>query len=110
MFRRSAIALAILAPCLSTSPAGAHEWYSAWCCNGDSETGDCQAIPESAVRATNDGWEITLKPGDHRLITKPHRFTKTYGHTRKSEDDQFHACLFPTEDTLRCFYAPPMGM
>lgn len=99
-------------------PAGAHEahsvkggtWkYDGYCCNGDSRSGDCQMISTRNVRITSQGYEISLGPGDHRLITRPHHFTMPQSEARRSKDEEYHLCLYPTEDTLRCFYAPDMG-
>ncbi len=106
---RAAIALS-----LSAGVAAAHDaptgWsYDAICCNGTAHTGDCQRIPHSAVKAEKGGWRITLRPGEHRLATKPHTWTKAYGETRQSQDGDFHACLWPDEATLRCLYVPNLG-
>ncbi len=84
------------------------------CCNGNAVNGDCHHIPTSAVRAMTDGYEVTLKPGDHPLVTKPHVFFVAYKDVRRTGDDgmvpdQYYACLYPTEDTLRCLYVPPEG-
>lgn len=99
-------------------PADAHEalsaagvtWkYDGFCCNGDSRTGDCQMIPARSVKIVKGGFEITLKPGDHRLITRRHDFSLPQAQARRSKDEDYHLCLYPTEDTLRCFYAPDMS-
>jgi hypothetical protein len=99
---------------LTAAPAFAHDAPMGWqydrsCCNGTAHNGDCQRIPHSAVKAEQGGWRITLKPGEHRLVTRPHTWTKGYDQTRQSQDGDFHACLWPDEDTLRCLYVPPMG-
>jgi len=57
----------------------AHDAASGWaydpfCCNGDSETGDCQMIPSKSVKVTPNGYRVTLVPGDHRLVTRYHVF------------------------------------
>ncbi len=83
--------------------------YDPWCCNGDANTGDCQKIPSSSVRPIDGGYGITLRPGDHRKVTKPHSYSITQDKVRPSIDGNFHACLFPTEENLRCFFAPPPG-
>lgn len=83
--------------------------YDTYCCNGDSVTGDCQEIPREAVTPIDGGWRIVLMPGDHRLVTKRHEFTWTHVQTKPSPDGRFHACLWPSENVLRCFYAPPFG-
>ncbi|KAA3505309.1 hypothetical protein EXN24_01295 [Rhizobium rhizogenes] len=83
--------------------------YESYCCNGDAETGDCQMIPTRSVRVTQDGYEVSLAPGDHRLVTRRHVFSWSQREARRSEDGEYHLCLFPDEDTPRCFYAPDMG-
>lgn len=81
--------------------------YDSWCCNGTRINGDCEPIPAESVRVVPGGYQITLRPGDHHLVTTEHTFTKAQAETRPSTDGQYHACLYPTENTLRCFYAPP---
>lgn len=83
--------------------------YDAFCCQGDRQTGDCQAIPAGNVTVTKDGFAVTLKAGEHRLVTRPHRWMVPFGSERQSTNGDYHACIFPDEDTLRCFYSPPMG-
>lgn len=100
---------------LATTQARAHEAdsgmrYDSWCCNGNRHTGDCEAIPNHSVMPVPGGYRITLRPGDHHLVTSPQVFEKSEAETRQSTDGRFHACLFPDQTTLRCFYAPPMGM
>lgn len=94
--------------------AFAHDAPSGWqydplCCNGDSHAGDCQMISSSTVRIVKGGYEVTLAPGDHRLATRRHVFLLSQWLTRRSRDGEYHLCLFPNEDTPRCFYAPDMG-
>lgn len=110
-------AAAALILAITWGDARAHEAasgmrYDGACCNGDAMglSGDCQQIPETSVREIPGGFEITLRPGDHRLVTKLHVFTIQHSKTRKSTDGRFHACLWPTEDQLQCFYAPPPGV
>lgn len=94
-----------------TGQASAHESptgqvYDAWCCNGK----DCQTIPTDSVTINDAGeYEITLRPGDHPMVTKVSVHTKAIMETRPSDDGYFHACLWPDENTLRCLYAPPLG-
>lgn len=102
-------AIAVSAIVWGSSPVRAHEWYDPNCCNGNGMSGDCQAIPARAVKVVNGGYEITLLPGDHRLVTKPHTWFRKVEESRISKDDDFHACLYPDENTLRCFYALPLG-
>lgn len=111
----SYVGLGVIASLLLASGAYAHESvagmpYNTWCCNGNGQSGDCQEIPDSAVRTIPGGYQITLGEGDHRLVTRSHIFTKKQSETRWSTDGRYHACLYPTEDELRCFYAPPPGV
>lgn len=84
--------------------------YDPLCCNGDGTNGDCAPVPSIGVKATPEGWQVSLKPGDHPLVTAPHEWLIPYSETREATDGQFHACLWPDETTLRCFYAPPFAM
>jgi hypothetical protein len=97
-----------------TCPATAHDAASGWtydqfCCNGNNHNGDCQMIPATAVRIVQGGYQVTLRPGDHRLATRRHIFRLPQDAARRSKDGEYHLCLYPTEDTPRCFYAPDMG-
>ncbi|MBY5838569.1 hypothetical protein J3P71_22700 [Rhizobium leguminosarum] len=83
--------------------------YERYCCNGDGDNGDCQRISSKTVHHREEGYEVTLLPGDHRLATRRHVFLIPQAQTRESPDGSYHLCLFPNEDTVRCFYAPPMG-
>jgi hypothetical protein len=99
---------------LVASVAQAHEApsgmaYSAYCCNGNSTHGDCMPIPASSVKVVAGGYQITLVPGDHHMVVHEHVFFKPYSEVQESTDGSYHACLFPDENTLRCFYAPPMS-
>lgn len=91
------------------SPTGASWKYDGYCCNGDSQTGDCQMIPDKNVKIIQGGYEIIIGPGDHRLITRKHDFKLPQSEARRSLDSQYHICLYPDENTLRCFYAPDMS-
>lgn len=83
--------------------------YEPYCCNGDGDSGDCQRISSKTVRPSPKGYEVTLLPGDHRLATRKHVFFIPQAKTMESPDGAYHLCLFPNEDTVRCFYAPPMS-
>lgn len=87
-----------------------HEWYPAICCNGNAHSGDCQAISSKTVQAIPGGYRVTLVPGDHRLVTKPHVYDVPQAKVRDSEDGQFHICLYPDENNNQCFFAPPPGV
>lgn len=93
--------------------AAAHDaptgWkYDPYCCNGDGVTGDCQMIPSRTVKVVQGGFQITLEPGDHHLVTRNHIFMMPQRKTMRSPDGAYHLCLFPNENTPRCFYAPDM--
>jgi len=95
-------------------PAGAHTSkhgmkYDSWCCNGSAVNGDCQEIPDSAVEFVPGGYRVTLAPGEHKLVTRPHSYFKRADKVRFSTDGHYHACLWPTQDSLRCLYVVPMG-
>lgn len=83
--------------------------YEPFCCNGDGHTGDCQRISAERVRVTPEGYELEIGPGHHRLVTVHHLFKIAHGKERRSQDGDYHLCLFPDEYTPRCFYAPDMG-
>jgi hypothetical protein len=90
---------------LASAPASGHGWYDPFCCSGR----DCAPIPFSAVTITEDGYLVTLGPGDHIMVRSPVEHLAPYGEVRESRDDSFHACLFPDQSVLRCLYAPPFG-
>lgn len=100
---------------VTTPKAKAHEAMAGWaydpdCCNGNSTTGDCQQIPDTSVTEGPNGFTVTLHPGDHRLVTRDHVWVVPLKSVRwDAPDGHYHACLWPTEDTLRCFYAPPVS-
>lgn len=83
--------------------------YDAYCCNGNEHSGDCQQIPSRSVKIVQGGYQLTLVPGDHRLLTRDHVFKFPQRSTRRSQDSEYHLCLFPDENTPRCFYAPDMS-
>lgn len=107
--------LAIAAGLMLHFPALAHSsdggmTYSAYCCSGDEATGDCFAIPDSSVKAGPSGWTVTLYRGQHRVVKSAIvKHFVPYGEAKPSTDGRFHACLHPSEGTMRCFYAPPPG-
>jgi hypothetical protein len=77
-----------------------------WCCNAQ----DCAEIPGHAVTEVRGGWRITLKRGEHPMVKSASvSHFVALGDARPSDDGRFHACLYPDENTMRCFYAPPGG-
>jgi hypothetical protein len=103
------VVMIVYASCVTAHEAHTGWKYESYCCNGNEQTGDCQMIPTRSVRVTQGGYEVSLAPGDHRLVTRKHLFKWSQGETRRSQDGEYHLCLYPNEDTPRCFYAPDMG-
>jgi hypothetical protein len=100
--RRAAL---ILIAFLAMGHSDGGQVYDPWCCNHR----DCAPIPASAVTAGPDGYRVTLRPGDHPLVRSPVSHLVPYGTERRADDGRYHACLYPSQDTMRCFYAPPQG-
>ena len=99
---------------LGAGVAQAHEAqsgmvYEPFCCNGDANTGDCFQIPSETVKAGPDGYQVTLRPGDHPLVTAQQSWVVPYKDARPATDGAFHACLYPKETDMRCLYAPGQG-
>jgi len=103
----------------SGRPAYAHMapsgWvYPSWCCSAargvpGRMTGDCAPIPHEAVQIMETGFQITLKPGDHPLVTKVNVYFIAFDKVRQSQDNDYHVCLYPTEASLRCLFIPPFA-
>ena len=103
-------------------PAHAHNAPTGWrydgtCCSAAepiAHTGDCAPIPDEAVRIVPGGFVVTLRPGDHPLVTVEHTWEVPYDRpmhagsrepaVRPSGDEHWHACLYPNESVLRCLY------
>ncbi|ULJ73660.1 hypothetical protein [Rhizobium gallicum] len=83
--------------------------YEPYCCNGNGDSGDCQRISSKTVRPGGGGYIVTLLPGDHRVVTRKHVFSIPQAETREFPDGAYHICLFPSENRVRCFFAPPMS-
>jgi hypothetical protein len=83
-----------------------HNLYDPACCTPASQgsgSGDCYPIPNTAVRFVQGKVIVTLNPGDHPMVTRPHTFEVEWNATfgsgkqstiRPSKDGQFHACLY----------------
>jgi hypothetical protein len=107
----------LLSALLSARSAFGHDAPSNWsypivCCQGTSGPGghgDCQKIDSKTVKPVSGGYQVSIGPGDHMLATRPHVFFIPYKDVKESGDSDFHLCLWPTEDTARCFFAPPMS-
>lgn len=104
---RAAVLVAVLgsSPALGHSSKGGME-YDPSCCNG----GDCAELPGHAVKEIRGGWEVTIRAGENPMV-KSGSVTHRVKHedAKVSTDGAFHACLWPTRDHMRCFYAPPGG-
>jgi hypothetical protein len=101
--------LAILA-LLAAAPAWGHTAPTGWaydnfCCGGQ----DCQSITLDHVEITPEGYVVTLGPGDHKTAKREHRKMFRYEDVRRSQDENFHACILPNSQELRCLYVPDFG-
>lgn len=85
--------------------ASAHSWYNPVCCSDR----DCAPVPFEAVEITDDGYRVTLHAGDHVMVSSTVVHLVAYPDVLKSRDGNYHACLFPNQNVMRCFYAPPFG-
>lgn len=99
---------------VTVRPARAHTtvtgmMFDTWCCNGNNVNGDCQPIPEAAVKPVTGGYQVTLLPGMHPMVTEPHTYFMPQDKVRLSTDGLVYACLYPTEAELRCLYMMPEG-
>lgn len=83
----------------------AHSFYSSFCCSSS----DCAPIPRTAVEITPDGYKITLHAGEHPMVTSTVVHIVPFTDTLVSEDGEYHACLYPTQNVMRCMYVPPFG-
>jgi len=94
--------------------AQAHEADSGWryptrCCWSPETApagriGDCDEIPNEAVKTGPDGYVVTLEPGDHPMVKERITFTFPYDKTEPAPDGLYHVC-FDTMMKPRCFFA-----
>lgn len=91
---------------LTIGEARSHSWFDPWCCDDR----DCAVIPERTVKATADGYVVTLNPGDHPSVNSPVVHVVPYKDVRHSPDGTYAACLYPSQNVMRCFYAPHPGV
>jgi hypothetical protein len=103
----AAIMLRILATMLVLAgTAQAHDFYSAQCCRGTAQHGDCEPLPPEAVAETSKGYRVDFRSptqGEvHELVP--------YGSPNiwDSQDGRYHVCLRPPNpwgtSRIRCFY------
>lgn len=99
--------IALIVTLLWPSSAEAHDWYDAVCCSDE----DCAPVRAATVRATPDGWEVTLAPGDHPMVQEPLRHVYPYDspRVRPSRDQDFHACVSVHGQRMLCLYVPVFG-
>lgn len=103
--------LLALAVFFAATPALAHKapsgWnYAALCCSNK----DCAEIPDSAVRITSRGYEVTVEPHFHNMVTEPTLFVIPFDDKRvkASPDGKYHACVNERLELL-CLYVGPQG-
>ena len=92
--------------------AHGHEAPSGWqypsdCCDPDGQ--ECDPIPEHAVQSVKGGYLVTLRPGDHKYVTREVRFMVAANKVRASGDGGIHACISPTQCCLWCLILPLVG-
>lgn len=106
----AAVAGAGIALLVWTWPASAHTAPQGWaydysCCSNR----DCNELEADRVKETDEGYQITIRPGDHDFVKKePVRFLVPYDDPRikDSPDGAPHFCMTPSLKLL-CFYRPP---
>lgn len=90
-----------------TAPSG---WrYDPECCG----VMDCAPVPPGAVREAQGGYVVTLRAGDHPMVTDaglvaavPHGDPRI----RVSGDEHRHVCVSATSVRVLCIYVPPGGV
>ena len=98
-------------------PAWAHQSPLGWeyptrCCWGPAHgrTGDCAMIDAKTVQERPDGYHVTLRPGDHPLVTRETiSFVIPYAEAETAPDGGYHICLIPSTLKKRCFFAGARG-
>lgn len=101
----------ILATGARAHEAHSAQWtYPTFCCWGPSEgrRGDCDMIPDHAVRERPDGYHVTLEPGEHPMVKKPLSVVVPYQRARVAPDGAYHVC-FDQMMGVRCFFAGARG-
>jgi len=105
-------ACAFLVALLAAAPAAlAHKAPSGWvydnfCCGGQ----DCQPIDNVQVEITPDGYLVSIPQGEHQTARRDHQKLFRYNEVRKSQDENYHACILPNSQEFRCLYVPPFGI
>lgn len=109
--RIAACAVGVLA--LALIDARAHDaptgWsYSVACCSGY----DCAELPAGTVKEGSNGYQITLMPGQHPMVTGDiFRATVPYGSSKIKDapDGLYHACILKSSQSIICLYVGSRG-
>lgn len=93
-------------------PAAAHTAPSGWsydlaCCSDQ----DCAPISSDLVRITDEGFVVTVAPGDHPLVTVPTTYVFPHGdpRIRFSGDEDYHLCIGAYSKRGLCLYITGTG-
>lgn len=79
-------------------------FFNTQCC---CVAGWCRPIPCSAVRHDGKRYVLTLRPGDHPMVSKPTRWVVDERSVDLSPDEKCYACAGGT--TLRCLLVGSAG-
>jgi hypothetical protein len=93
MTRARRRSMLLVAGWLLGTPALAHSWYPAWCCDDH----DCRELVRAmgeTVTETAEGWRLW----DGRFVGRDHG--------KMSPDTKYHICEEPTTGAIICFFAP----
>lgn len=95
--------------------AFAHKAPTGWayptsCCWAPAQgrVGDCAEIPTDSVKEGPNGYQVTLSPGDHPMVTEGVSFIVAYADAQTSPDGLYHVC-FRRDMSARCFFAGARG-
>lgn len=99
----------IIAVWMLVGTAWAHDWYPSRCCWSPQNApagrlGDCDQIPDHAVKVGPDGYVVTLEPGEHPMVKERISYVIPYSDAEQSPDGKYHLCISPTMKR-RCFFA-----
>jgi hypothetical protein len=98
---------------MATGVVWAHSWYPARCCWSPQTApagrlGDCDHIPSEAVREGQGGYYVTLRAGEHPMVTETISVVVPYRSAQVSQDGEYHIC-FNSKMEVRCFFAGSRG-
>jgi hypothetical protein len=83
--------------------------YPVGCCGSY----DCKDIPAERVELQDDGYKISLYPGDHPWVTRGIWLKISYTDPKisPSPDGKYHICINkaarPWNTQILCFFPPP---